>query len=376
MTAGDEELRGADPDLVREALDSRDPLPGAGGFAGVLDGRVVGDVLGREPLFLSEETGGWTPTLSPDPDRRSVRFPAGSVLDRSRLSDPDLDPRAAAERVLRLPDPPTFEDRKRAVSAVRSALDGTTVPPACPVAFSGGVDSAIVAAATEGPLYVAGFPDSEDVTAARTAARAMDREDDLTVLEVEPTDLERVVPAIARATGRTNAMDVAILAPLWIVAERASADGHDRLAVGQGADELFGGYDKVAKAPTDPRLEADTVRGAAREMVRTLPEQLARDVPGLRAAGVDPVAPMLSDAVVEAALRLPGGLLVSDRGERKYALRLAAREFVPDTVAFREKKAVQYGSLVARELDRLAREAGFKKRRDDHVGAYVRSLLE
>jgi asparagine synthase (glutamine-hydrolysing) len=146
--------------------------------------------------------------------------------------------------------------------------------------------------------------------------------------------------------------------------------------VGQGADELFGGYDKVAKAPTDPRLEADTVRGAVTETVRTLPEQLARDVPGLRAAGVDPVAPMLSDAVVEAALRLPSELLVSDRGERKYALRLAAREFVPDRVAFRQKKAVQYGSLVARELDRLAREAGFKKRRDDHVGAYVRSLLE
>ncbi|MFC6730910.1 asparagine synthetase B, partial [Natronoarchaeum mannanilyticum] len=67
---------------------------------------------------------------------------------------------------------------------------------------------------------------------------------------------------------------------------------------------------------------------------------------------------------------------VDDRGERKRALRLAAREFVPDRVAFREKKAVQYGSLAARELDRLAREAGFKRRMDDHVTEYVRSRID
>jgi asparagine synthase (glutamine-hydrolysing) len=367
---------GTDPTLVREALDSADPLPGTDGFAGVVDGRIVRDVLGRRPLFLTRSTGGWRPTQSPDPDGTSVPFPAGSVLDRSRLSDPELDPRGDPERTWRLPDPPVFENGDDAVAAVRSALDAVELPAECPVAFSGGVDSAVVATLTDGPLYVAGFPDSDDVAAARTAARAMGREDDLTVVGIEPADLERVALAIARATGRTNAMDVAILAPLWIAAERASEDGFDRLAVGQGADELFGGYDKVAKAPTDPRVEADTVRGAAREVVQTLPEQLARDVPGLRAAGVDPVAPVLHDRVVAAALRLPEASLVSDRGERKFALRLAAREFVPDTVAFREKRAVQYGSLAARELDRLARRAGFKRRQDDHVSQYVRSLRE
>jgi asparagine synthase (glutamine-hydrolysing) len=37
---------------------------------------------------------------------------------------------------------------------------------------------------------------------------------------------------------------------------------------------------------------------------------------------------------------------------------------------------VQYGSLVARELDRLARQAGFKRRQDDHVSKYVASRCE
>jgi asparagine synthase (glutamine-hydrolysing) len=83
----------------------------------------------------------------------------------------------------------------------------------------------------------------------------------------------------------------------------------------------------------------------------------------------------LHDRVVAAALALPGDLLVTDRGERKWALRLAARAWLPDRLAFREKKAVQYGSLVSRELDRLARQAGFKRRLDDHVTQYVESLV-
>jgi asparagine synthase (glutamine-hydrolysing) len=172
-------------------------------------------------------------------------------------------------------------------------------------------------------------------------------------------------------------MDVNIALPLYLLAERVAADGYDRLAVGQGADELFGGYAKVANAPDDERVAADSVRGATREVVATLPEQLPRDVLALRAAGVEAVAPLLHDRVVDAALDLPGEALVAD-GTRKVALRAAARAGgrLPESVTVAEKKAVQYGSLVSRELDRLARQAGFKRRMPDHVGQYVASLVD
>jgi len=231
-----------------------------------------------------------------------------------------------------------------------------------------------VAAALEAPLYTVGFPDSHDLEAARSAAAMLDRE--LRVVELDAGTLERLLPSVVGATGRTNAMDVAIALPLCALAERVRADGYDRLALGQGADELFGGYAKVARAPTDPRVDAETVRGARQEMVETLPAQLERDVLTLRSQSVEPVVPLLHDRVIETALGLPGEYLVTDRGERKWALRLAAREWLPDQIAFREKKALQYGSLVARELDRLARQAGFKRRMDDHVSTYVESRVE
>ncbi|PSP76435.1 asparagine synthase [Halobacteriales archaeon QS_1_68_20] len=361
-------IGGATPELVGRAIETRDSLPGTRGFAGELpDGRLVRDVLGRHPLFVDGDLDAagdtdWSFDHRDLADPTSV--PAGIVL-------------ADGERrqVWTLPDPDPVADEQEAVGAVREAISAAlSDAPDAAVAFSGGVDSSVVAAGTDGPLYVAGFPDSHDLEAATDAGRALDR--DLRVVELSLSTVEDAVPRVARAIGRTNAMDVSIALPLFLVGERAAADGAERLAVGQGADELFGGYAKVAKAPSDPRVDAETVRRARREVVTTLPDQLERDVQAVRAAGVEPVAPLLDDRVIAAALALPGNLLVDDRGERKVALRRAARELVPARVAFREKKAVQYGSNVSRELDRLARQAGFKRRMDDHVSQYIRARLE
>ncbi|WP_276272152.1 asparagine synthase C-terminal domain-containing protein [Haloarcula litorea] len=361
-------MQGAAPATVREALDAGDPLPGTRGFAGELDGRLVRDVLGREPLFVDRDgtapiaDGRWShdPTELTDPDP----VPAGHAVDGE-----------ASDRLWSLPDPDPFTDRERAVARVRDAVE-TSVDEVdadgLAVAFSGGVDSAILAARLDAPLYVAGFPDSHDVEAARSAADLLGRE--LRVVELTHDAIERAVPEIVAATGRTDAMAVQIALPLYLTAERVAADGFGRLALGQGADELFGGYAKVANAPEDPRVDADTVRGARREVVATLPDQLPRDVLALRAAGVEPVTPLLHDRVVAAALRLPGELLV-EGDRRKVALREAATDVLPDAVAERDKKAAQYGSLAARELDRLARQAGYKRRMDDHVTKYVESLV-
>lgn len=367
-------LRGASAETVRAALTTSDPLPGTTGFAGAVDGRLVRDVLGRELLFYDDRTGtegdplAWSfdPTDLDDP----TPLPAGHTLD------PAPDQSMASHERWSLPTPAPVTDDAVALAQVREAVltsvrelddDGLAV------AFSGGIDSALVAAgAPDAPCYVAGFGDCHDVAAAEAAAAEMGRE--LRVVSFDHDDIVRAVPKIARATGRTNAMDVQISLPLYFVAEQAAADGFDRLALGQGADELFGGYRKVVTPAEDHRVEADTVRGATREVLATLPAQLERDVLTLRAAGVEPVVPLLHDRVVDAALRLPAHLLATE-DERKIALRRAATDVLPESVHSAEKKAVQYGTYAARELDRLARQDGFKRRMDDHVERYIESLL-
>ncbi len=353
-------ISGAEASVVREAIERGDPLPGTTGFAGSLDGLLVRDVLGRYPLFYERDhPARWSHDRTDLDD--PVRLPAGNVLDEGVLREQ-----------FRLPELTATGSHTEQIQAVRSSIAAATAnvdQSGLAVAFSGGVDSAILAARFDVPLYTVGFPGSHDIEAARSAATLLDAE--LRVVELDHETLTETLPTVVDATGRTNAMDIQIALPIFVLAERVRADGFDRLALGQGADELFGGYRKVANAPEDPRVEAKTVRGARREMVETLPDQLERDVLTLRRAGVDPVVPLLSDHVVEAALGLPGELLVTARGERKWALRLATRQWLPDRIVFREKKAVQYGSLVARELDRLARQNGFKRRVDDHIRTYI-----
>lgn len=362
--AGETVLQGADEATVRAALDAGDPLPGTRGFAGALEGQLLRDVLGRYPLYVERgDVTRWS--VDPGDLEAPEPVPAGHVIrgeERERVwSLPRPDPVPAEEGVTRVRD------------AVDTALDAVPTGDLA-IAFSGGLDSGILAARLDAPLYVIGFPGSHDLEAAREAADLLGVP--LTEVILDHETLEGAVPRVARATGRHNAMDVSIALPLFCLAEVAAADGHRRLAVGQGADELFGGYAKVAAAPEDPRVEADSVRGARRELVEALPAQLARDVLAIRAGGLEPVRPLLQDGVVEAALSLPGESIVGPAGERKRALRRAARPWLPDRIAFREKKALQYGSLVSRELDRLARQAGFKRRRPDHVSEYVASTLE
>jgi len=376
--------RGASPERVRDALRDDDSLPGGRGFAGLLrdppnrEGpALVRDVLGRQPLFVERDAA--DPATEPDPTAAD-----SWSFDRTDLDDPEPVPAgsfassAGTERVWSLPDdgPADPEPGQAAVDRALDAALGDLETGAggdLAVAFSGGVDSGVVAAAVpDASCYVAGFDGCHDVAAAREAAAAMDL--NLRVVEVTHDDLLRAVREVAAATGRRNPMDVAIAVPLYLAAEAAAADGFRRLAVGQGADELFGGYSKVADPVGDDRVAAETVRGARTETVRSLPDQLERDVLALRAAGVEPAAPLLDDRIVAAALALPGELLAND-GERKIALRRAATDRVPESVRTADKKAVQYGTYVSRELDRLARRAGFKRRMDDHVGQYLDALL-
>jgi asparagine synthase (glutamine-hydrolysing) len=338
-------MQGISVDLVERAIESGDPFPGGNGFAGQLrDGRAARDVLGRYPLF-TEENDYRIISLDPTTLDTPHRVPPGAV--RSEHGD---------EHIWSLPDPDPNETGglEQLRTAINESLRETDGDDGLAVAFSGGVDSALVAQALpDAPLYVAGFSGSHDIAAAKQASRLLDRAEDLHIVRLTQGMIRDYATDISRATGRTSLMDLAIATPLFAVARRASADGYNSLALGQGADELFGGYEKVAQAPTDSRVDADGIREATSEVLAGLPDQLERDVLALRRAGVEPVLPFLSDSVVHAAIRLPERLLVNRRGERKVALRKIAREFLPDKIAFRKKQAAQYGTDVNSELKRV-----------------------
>ena len=64
--------------------------------------------------------------------------------------------------------------------------------------------------------------------------------------------------------------------------------------------------------------------------------------------------------VVRAARAIPAEMLIVD-GVRKRPLREVAACHLPESIAWQEKKAMQYGSGIMRQIERLAARRGYRK---------------
>ncbi len=241
------------------------------------------------------------------------------------------------------PRPPELGLAQAIETAVRLRSDEGVV------ALSGGVDSALVAAIARRECIVVGVEGSSDLKRARSFADALDLE--LEVALIDPGRIEEALAAVLPVIPSPNPVDASVAATLYFVAEWAALHGTERILAGQGADELFGGYARYLDTTT---LAADLERD-----FRGLPLQLARDqaVAGLFGAYFS--LPYLDVRVVRTAMAIPPEEKVKE-GVRKRPLREVAARHMPIDFAHREKKAMQYGSGVMREMKRLARRRGYK----------------
>ncbi len=243
------------------------------------------------------------------------------------------------------PDPPACSLEEAIVTAVNLRGDEGVV------AFSGGVDSALIAHLARLPCVTVGIEGSHDAAWATAAARMMGL--DLTI--VSPTE-DEVAEALARVVrvipGPTNPVDASIATTMYFAAAWAAEQGHTRLLAGQGADELFGGY---ARYLSSPDLAAELERDVA-----DLGRQGARDQAVAALHGTYLSMPYLDVRVVRAARSIPAAEKVRG-GVRKYPLRMVAGEHIPAEIARAEKKAMQYGSGIWRTIQHLARKNGYKK---------------
>lgn len=242
------------------------------------------------------------------------------------------------------PNPPTFSLEEAIITAVKlRSTEGVC-------AFSGGVDSSLIAFLAQRPCIAIGLAGSHDLARAQLAAGAMG----LTCICVEVThdDIWEGLHAVIGVIPEPTPVNTAIAVTQYLVTRSAGELGHERVLTGQGADELFGGYARY-RTGTDP---------AAR---------LARDFAGLAAQGLrdQSVAalngtylsqPFLDVRVVRAAQSLPSGGMVRD-GVGKWPLREVAARHIPWEIAWYRKKAMQYGTGIAKVLQGFARDKGYKR---------------
>ncbi|MCD4841390.1 MAG: asparagine synthase C-terminal domain-containing protein [Methanosarcinales archaeon] len=254
--------------------------------------------------------------------------------------------------------------------------------PDCAVLFSGGVDSSLITAlaARHVPgitLITVGFSGSNDVKWAPDAAQLLGMENNLILKIIDLDDVESTIPRVMEALETADPMAISLGVPLYIASTKAKSRNINLLMAGQGADELFGGYHRykeIIKKSTDALHEAIVA-----DVSRLPRRDILRDNTVAEAAGIKLAAPFLDPDVVELALSIPAALKVREfDGELvgKYILRRAAESVVPAKIAWRDKKAMQYGSGVWAALGRLARQAGFKKQDKGYIRKYLYSVAK
>jgi asparagine synthase (glutamine-hydrolysing) len=158
-------------------------------------------------------------------------------------------------------------------------------------------------------------------------------------------------------------VNTAIALTQFFITRFAGEQGHKRILTGQGADELFGGYSRYLDTTT---LATDLERDFA-----GLEQQAERDQAIAALHGTYLSMPYLDMRVVRAAHAIHPEEKVRD-GRRKVPLRLVAERHIPAEYAWYEKKAMQYGSGVWKELQKLSRKNGYKTSVQDYIDQLYR----
>jgi len=223
-------------------------------------------------------------------------------------------------------------------------------------ALSGGVDSTLVAHLARRECVAVGLLDSHDLRQARHAAETLGLS--CTYVTITPREVAAALPVVIRAIPTKDPVNTSIALTQYFVARFAGEQGYQRILTGQGADELFGGYSRYLETPT---LAEDLERDFA-----GLEQQAERDQAIAALHSTYFSMPYMDVRVVRAARAIPAQEKVQG-GRRKVPLRQVAERHIPPEFAWYEKKAMQYGSGIWKELQKLARKNGYKVSLQDYI---------
>ena len=223
-------------------------------------------------------------------------------------------------------------------------------------ALSGGVDSTLVAYLAGRECVAVGLAGSHDLRQAKHAADILNL--NCTLVEIPRADIADALPLVIRTIPKKDPVSTAIALTQYFITRWAGEHGYHRIITGQAADEIFGGYSRYLETET---LESNLIRDFA-----GLEQQAERDQSIAALHGTYLSMPYLDMRVVRAARKIPASEKVQGN-RRKVPLRTVAERFIGPELAWYEKKAMQYGSGVAKELSSLARKNGYKTSVQDYI---------
>ena len=235
------------------------------------------------------------------------------------------------------------------VSAIKSVKDSEKIG----VSFSGGVDSCLLAKICQDLGYdvlllTMGFEDSHDVEFSKKMAKMLGMDHDVEIIsETTFADVaKKIWDKINVDSLSWNENCIAF----YYVAKLAKKHKIRKVITANGIDELFCGYNAYRDSISDGE-------DAVLEMIK---DKLDNEMRMMKAVNhiasefdVVIVQPFLSEKFVEFGKTIPLEYKIHDKDDlvRKHIVRkLAVSIGVPEESALKLKKAMQYGSLIHKNL--------------------------
>ena len=209
------------------------------------------------------------------------------------------------------------------------------------IALSGGLDSSIITyfLKQQKPKTIAVIAEdfvSTDLTYCQMISKEM--KVPLSIYNVSTATILEAVEETIKILKNFNDIEIRNNVVMYLAIKWAKENSEKAIITGDGADELFAGYNFLISKP-EKELEEEIKRVCN---VMHFPTQKIG-----KALGIDVESPFLNENVIKLAKEIPANLKVKKENDKKYGkwiLRKTFEKYIPKQIVWREKSPMQDGS--------------------------------